>query len=87
MAVYPELQGRVVAITGAAQGIGACTARAFASQGAKVAALDIDESAAAEVVRGITAAGGQAIVVRTDVTDEQSVQDAIAAVVARCGGH
>lgn len=86
MAVYPELQGRVVAITGAAQGIGACTARAFASQGAKVAALDIDESAAAEVVRGITAAGGQAIVVRTDVTDEQSVQDAIAAVVARCGG-
>ena len=86
MAVYPELQGRVIAITGAAQGIGACTARAFAKQGAKVAALDIDESAAAEVVREITAAGGQALTVRTDVTDEKSVQDAVADVVARYGG-
>ena len=86
MAVYPELQGRVVAITGAAQGIGACTARAFARQGTKVAALDIDETAAAEVVREVTAAGGQAISVRTDVTDERSVQDAIANIVARYGG-
>ena len=86
MAVYPELSGRVVAITGAAQGIGACTARAFAKQGAKVAALDIDEQGATEVVREITAMGGSALVVRTDVTDEQSVQDAIARVVAQCGG-
>jgi len=86
MAVYPELSGRVVAVTGAAQGIGACTARAFAQQGARIAALDIDEQAAAEVVREITAAGGKAIVVRTDVTDEKSVQNAIAKTVSEFGG-
>lgn len=86
MAVYPELSGRVVAVTGAAQGIGASTARAFAAQGSKVACLDIDEQAATEVARGITAAGGTAIVVRTDVTDEKSVQDAIARTVAELGG-
>ena len=86
MAVYPELAGRVVAITGAAQGIGASTARAFAKQGAKIAALDIDEKAAAEVVREITAAGGTARFVHTDVTNEQSVQDAIARTVTELGG-
>ena len=86
MAVYPELSGRVVVITGAAQGIGASTARAFAKQGARIAALDIDETAAAQVVREITAAGGSALFVRTDVTDEKSVQDAIARVVTHFGG-
>ncbi len=85
-AIYPELSGRVVAITGAAQGIGACTARAFAQQGAKVAALDIDEGGAAEVARQITASGGKAIVVAVDVTDEKSVQAAIARTAAELGG-
>jgi 3-oxoacyl-[acyl-carrier protein] reductase len=86
MAVYPEISGRVVAVTGAAQGIGACTARAFAAQGAKVACLDIDEKGASEVAREITARGGNAIVIRTDVTDEKSVQDAIARTVSELGG-
>jgi 3-oxoacyl-[acyl-carrier protein] reductase len=86
MAVYPELSSRVVAVTGSAQGIGACTARAFARQGAKVAALDIDEKLNAEVVREILATGGHAIAVRTDVTDEKSVAEAVARAVSEFGG-
>lgn len=73
-------------MTGAAQGIGACTARAFAAQGAKVACLDIDEKGGAEVAREITARGGTAIVIKTDVTNEKSVQGAIGRTVSELGG-
>jgi 3-oxoacyl-[acyl-carrier protein] reductase len=86
MASYPELAGRVAAITGGAQGIGAATARAFAKQGAGVALLDIDGAGAKKVADAIAAGGGRAIAIHTDVTDEQSVGRAIAAVVAGLGG-
>lgn len=46
-ATYPSLEGRVVAITGGASGIGADMVRAFAGQGARVAFLDVDDGAAA----------------------------------------
>jgi NAD(P)-dependent dehydrogenase (short-subunit alcohol dehydrogenase family) len=86
MPSYPEFSGRVVAVTGAAQGIGAVTARAFAAQHARVALLDIDEAGAKKIAGEITAGGGQALVVHTDVTDEKSVARAIAAVVSGFGG-
>src|SRR5450759_4607394 len=86
MPSYPEFAGRVVAVTGAAQGIGAVTARAFAEQHACVALLDIDEKGAKQVAEKILAAGGRALVLRTDVTDEQSVAQAIAGTVAEFGG-
>ncbi len=86
MAIYPELKNRVVAVTGAAQGIGAVTARAFAKQGSRVALLDIDEAGMKGVADAIAAGGARPLSIRVDVTDEKSVNGAIAAVVAGLGG-
>jgi len=86
MASYPELSGRVVAVTGAAQGIGAATARAFAEQQASVALLDIDGAGAKKVADAITGRGGRAVAIHVDVTDEKSVERAIAGVTSEFGG-
>jgi rhamnose utilization protein RhaD (predicted bifunctional aldolase and dehydrogenase)/NAD(P)-dependent dehydrogenase (short-subunit alcohol dehydrogenase family) len=77
------LAGQVVAITGAGGAIGAATARAFATAGAEVALLDIDEQAAGRVADEI---GGDALAVKCDVTDAASVRLAFARVVQAFGG-
>ena len=84
MAIYPELSGRIVAITGAAQGIGAATARAFAAQGSKLALLDIDGAGAKKIVDNIPQ--GRALAIHVDVTDETSVNRAIATVITEFSG-
>jgi 3-oxoacyl-[acyl-carrier protein] reductase len=86
MAHYPELAERVVAITGAAQGIGAAAARAFGLQRAQVALLDIDEKGMAQVAGEVRAEGGRALCVRCDVTDERSVEQAVEKIVSELGG-
>jgi 3-oxoacyl-[acyl-carrier protein] reductase len=86
MASYPELTGRVVAVTGAAQGIGAATARAFAAQKARVAVLDIDGAGAKKVADAIEGGGGRAIAVHVDVTDETAVARALENVMSEFGG-
>ena len=86
MPIYPEFNGRAVVVTGASHGIGAVTARAFAEQKARVALIDIDEAGARKIESEIAAAGGTAITVRTDVTDEQSVAAAVASVASAFGG-
>lgn len=86
MALYPELASRVAFVTGAAQGIGAVTARAFAKQGCAVACIDIDASGAAAMAGSIQAEGGRAIAVATDITDPDAVAKAIDATVSAFGG-
>jgi 3-oxoacyl-[acyl-carrier protein] reductase len=76
--------GRVAIVTGAAQGIGAGTARRFAAEGAAVAVLDLDESAAAETAAGLDAT--RAIGVGCDVSDAAAVDAAVQRVVDELGG-
>jgi NAD(P)-dependent dehydrogenase (short-subunit alcohol dehydrogenase family) len=64
----PTLTGKAIIITGAAQGIGAVLAAALATEGALVAVSDVRDCS--EVVDRITLAGGQAIGIGADVSDD-----------------
>jgi NAD(P)-dependent dehydrogenase (short-subunit alcohol dehydrogenase family) len=78
-------EGRVALVTGAASGIGRATAQIFAREGARVAVVDLNESGAKETVGLIESAGGEALAIRTDVTDEAQVEAMVAETVARYG--
>jgi len=69
---------RVIIVTGAGGGLGAAHARTLAAEGACVLVNDINLEAAAGVVESITAAGGQAVVNTSDITDYESSGQAIA---------
>jgi NAD(P)-dependent dehydrogenase (short-subunit alcohol dehydrogenase family) len=62
-----RLENKTALITGAGAGIGRESALLFASEGAAVVAVDVNEAAAQDTVRDIEAAGGRAIAVRADV--------------------
>jgi 3-oxoacyl-[acyl-carrier protein] reductase len=82
---YPDLAGKVVVVIGGSRGIGARTARAFAAQGAHVAAVGRDEGALRQVVTSLEKDGGTAIGVTADVTDPESVDAMTAEVNERLG--
>ncbi|GAA2529544.1 3-oxoacyl-ACP reductase FabG [Pilimelia columellifera] len=76
---------RVAIVTGAAQGIGAATARLLAAQGAAVVVADLAEPQATSVADEIVATGGQALAVDVDVTDEAAVTSMVERAVERFG--
>ena len=77
-----RLAGKVAFITGAGTGIGRATAILFAREGARVVIAEIDAAAGEETAH---LAGHDAIAIRTDVTDEASLQAAIRTTVQQFG--
>ncbi|MGV0070691.1 SDR family NAD(P)-dependent oxidoreductase [Mycobacterium colombiense] len=79
--------GRVAVITGASRGIGAATALTLAEQGFRVVVNYRSSSAEAdEVVGAATAAGGEAVAIRADVTEPDQVAGMVGEIDARWGG-
>jgi len=76
---------RTAVVTGGARGIGACVAARLAADGFAVAVVDLDEAAGKPVVEGIEAAGGRAVAVGADVSDEGAAQAAVERVAAELG--
>ncbi|NDV98098.1 L-iditol 2-dehydrogenase [Salipiger sp. PrR002] len=77
-----RLQGKCALITGAARGIGAAFAEAYLCEGAKVAIADIDLARAEATAAAL---GDGAVAVHIDVTDQASIDSAVAESVARLG--
>ena len=82
-----RLEGKVAIVTGAASGIGRRMAQRFAAEGASVVIADLDqarpEAAAAEIA---ATTRGQVLGLAMDVTDEDSVEQAVAKTIDEYGG-
>lgn len=79
------LAGQVCVVTGAASGIGAAIAHTLAEVGARVALLDRDAEGSERVAAELRASGTQAVGIACDVSNEDSVREAAARVLAEFG--
>ena len=88
----PELQGRVVAITGAARGMGRAYARGFLAEGAKVIAMDqsweptgFSSDTDDSFLKELQGRSDDALVATVDISNEQQVRDAYQAALDKFG--
>ncbi|MGI6336160.1 MAG: SDR family NAD(P)-dependent oxidoreductase [Eubacteriales bacterium] len=79
------LNGKVIAITGGGAGIGGSASRLFAKEGARVVILEVNAEAGERTAAEIRAVGGDAVCIRTDVSDPDSVRKAFEEVDRLCG--
>jgi D-xylose 1-dehydrogenase len=77
-AVYPDLAGQSVVITGGGTGIGAAIVSAFARQKARVAFIDIAEKESKALAASLVKEGGEVLFVKADLTDVEALRKAIA---------
>ena len=80
------LNDKVVNVTGAAAGIGRATALRFAEEGCRVAAWDVNDSVADEVIAELEAAGGSGSLQRVNVAESEEVEAAVEEIVQEWGG-
>jgi len=81
-----RLDGKVALITGGASGMGLVASKLFASEGAAIVLTDVADDAGQTVASEIEAAGGQALYVHSDVSDEADADAMVEAAVERFGG-
>jgi NAD(P)-dependent dehydrogenase (short-subunit alcohol dehydrogenase family) len=81
-----RLQDKVALITGAGSGIGRASSVLFASEGAAVVAVDLDEAAVEQTVTEVIAAGGRAVAHRADVSRAPDCEAMVAATESAFGG-
>ena len=79
------LQNKVVIVTGGAHGIGRAYCLAFARAGSKIIIADLDQAAAAQVAVEARAAGGAALAIAVDVSDEHATKKMAAKALERFG--
>lgn len=85
MPVDFNVKGKVIALTGAAQGIGYATTELLTSQGAIVSMADVNETTLLEAAERLTKAGGTVMTTVVDVRDEKQVDEWILKTVEKYG--